>query len=183
VNDKKLGAAKYKAEWYQENRERIVKQHAAYRRENPQKAQKVPSCEHASERRRCRICKPMGWASRLLRDSKYRAKVKGYEPAKATAEEVVEMMMSGLCFLCPRPLNWDKVSGQNAPSLHHDHVTGKVYGFAHLLCNLGEGVGRGKRGPGKHTIRDLQDTIIELKDTVKWQQALIEELRQAPQLF
>jgi hypothetical protein len=46
-----------------------------------------------------------------------------------------EMMKQKNCILCGAPLNWKPLEKERMPHLHHDHVTGEIFGFTHPHCN------------------------------------------------
>jgi hypothetical protein len=46
------------------------------------------------------------------------------------------MMQRDICVICGEPLEW-KLGQITTPHLHHDHLTGQIYGFAHAKCNPG----------------------------------------------
>lgn len=93
-------------------------------------------CEHNQERFTCWHCNPLGWARQTLTNQREQAKRGRYIPAAITAPEIVELRRNAVsCPLCLQPLEWDKKDA-SAPHLHHDHRTGKVYGYTHGNCNF-----------------------------------------------
>ena len=77
------------------------------------------------------------WVCRILqilRSSKRVAEEQGYKPIKATHGEIRELMKDNKCWLCKNELVWELGKG-STPHLHHDHESGKVYGFTHSRCN------------------------------------------------
>lgn len=76
------------------------------------------------------------WVCRLIQifnSSKHAAKGR-YVPIKATHAEIRKLMKKSRCWLCKSTLIWNLGRGRT-PHLHHDHETGKVYGFTHSVCN------------------------------------------------
>ncbi len=79
---------------------------------------------------RCRV-------SNILRSSAGDAKKHGYTPINPNTPHLVirQMMEEKNCTLCGNPLDWSVLGRGTTPHLHHDHVTGQIYGFAHAKCN------------------------------------------------
>ena len=78
---------------------------------------------------RCRI-------STILNASQAAARLGHFLPMDLnTPHHIIRVMMdTAICELCKQPLIWE--FGKNkTPHLHHNHTTGKIYGFAHFKCN------------------------------------------------
>jgi hypothetical protein len=45
------------------------------------------------------------------------------------------MMNNPNCVLCGESLSWKNFATGKTPHLHHDHLTGEIYGFTHPVCN------------------------------------------------
>jgi hypothetical protein len=68
-----------------------------------------------------------------------------------TPHSVIRAMMEEPnCVLCSLPLTWEFGMGKT-PHLHHNHVTGEIYGFTHARCNA----------------HDLMREIDRLRDQIK----------------
>lgn len=75
--------------------------------------------------------------SAILQASNALARRKNYAPIDLQTPHIYirELMKESYCKLCKQPLKWVFGHGKT-PHLHHNHVTGKIYGFVHNLCNL-----------------------------------------------
>jgi len=51
-------------------------------------------------------------------------------------QNIRKMMEEPNCWRCGQPLNWDKLGMGKTPHLHHNHITGELYGFTHAACNV-----------------------------------------------
>jgi len=75
--------------------------------------------------------------TQLLCSSQASARKHGQRPIdKNISHKLIRKMMAkSLCWRCKKPLLW--IMGKNTtPHLHHNHITGEVYGFTHPHCNL-----------------------------------------------
>lgn len=86
------------------------------------------------------VCRdPLGWKCRvsvILNASQQSARKRKYKPIDLnTPHSVIRKMMNESdCERCGEPLKWE-LGFNKTPHLHHDHVTGKIYGFVHFRCN------------------------------------------------
>lgn len=71
----------------------------------------------------------------IISGSQRRARDGGYEPIPKNTPhaEIRQLMQEPNCVICRKPLLWE--SGTRSPHMHHDHFTGKIFGFSHLNCN------------------------------------------------
>jgi len=78
------------------------------------------------------VCRIAG----ILSKSQTNAKAEDFMPINQnTPHSLIRQMMEAKnCILCGEPLKWEFGPGKT-PHLHHDHVTGEIYGFAHAKCN------------------------------------------------
>jgi hypothetical protein len=90
-------------------------------------------CEHSRRRDQCRVCDPIKWATSVLALNKHLAKKSGYIEPKITPDELLKLPKS-VCYLCRSSLVGHRIH------LHHNHLTGKVYGYVHSNCNRVEGL-------------------------------------------
>lgn len=65
-----------------------------------------------------------------------KARNRKYAPLdnSVTHPHIRKLMEDPNCVVCRKPLKWVFKLGKT-PHLHHDHYTGKVFGFAHANCN------------------------------------------------
>jgi hypothetical protein len=75
----------------------------------------------------------------ILSQSRIYAARDGYTPiARDTPHSVIRKLMEEPnCWRCNQPLNWDELGNGKTPHLHHNHVTGEIYGFTCPTCNPG----------------------------------------------
>jgi hypothetical protein len=88
-------------------------------------------CVHGRQKNYCKICSPRGWAVHVIASARYRARKRNYAAPDITPEKLVGLSAES-CFFCRGIMNEDA-------DLHHDHLTGEVYGFAHRGCNIAHG--------------------------------------------
>jgi hypothetical protein len=55
-------------------------------------------------------------------------------PADTPHAEIRKLMEEPNCERCGEPLSWEFGAGKT-PHLHHNHITGEIYGFTHPVCN------------------------------------------------
>lgn len=72
----------------------------------------------------------------ILRSSQQAAKTRGYLPIDFAIPHasIRRLMLATHCVQCGEPLHWIFRAGKT-PHLHHNHETGKIYGFTHPVCN------------------------------------------------
>jgi hypothetical protein len=80
---------------------------------------------------RCRV-------DSILQHSQWAAKKWNYAPMPLDTPHAVILKLMGVsrCERCGESLSWDDLGRKNTPHLHHDHLTGEIYGFTHNRCNL-----------------------------------------------
>jgi hypothetical protein len=78
---------------------------------------------------RCRV-------SVIIKSSEVSATHGDYQPIKINTPHslIREEMDKNICYVCEKPLLWRFGVGVT-PHLHHDHETGEIYGFSHIVCN------------------------------------------------
>jgi hypothetical protein len=83
----------------------------------------------------------IGWAKHLILTWQQRSRKHGYALAKISPEELVVLRQNSTYCAdgCGLKLKWNSKIERN-PCLHHDHKTGKVFGFIVPRCNLAEGI-------------------------------------------
>jgi len=79
------------------------------------------------------------WAcrvSRVLRGGANAARKLGYQPIDPNIphSDIRRLMDDPNCERCGAPLIWEFGQGKT-PHLHHNHESGKIYGFTHPHCN------------------------------------------------
>ena len=86
----------------------------------------------ATTDRHCRV-------SNILRASRASARMGGYRPIDASVPHwpIRLLMEEPNCWRCGQPLDWSDLRIGYTPHLHHNHLTGDVYGFTHPWCNAG----------------------------------------------
>lgn len=75
--------------------------------------------------------------SDLLNSSRQNARVGGYTAIACDTSHVVirRWMEEPNCWRCQQPLDWNSLGRGKTPHLHHNHITGEIYGFTHSTCN------------------------------------------------
>ena len=97
-------------------------------------------CLHGKTRRSCITCNPEKWAKEQIRQISKKSMERGYTPPTINPQELLNMRGSPNCFACEQPLIWPDVYTQGlSPVLHHNHISGEVYGYTHPNCNIAEG--------------------------------------------
>src|SRR5260370_29949030 len=90
-----------------------------------------------------------GWGNGLMRNRKSYSKKLGYKPPQITAKQLVNLRNNTTRCSdgCGQKLRWCTNGDFMNPHLHHDHKTGKIYGFTTAHCNSAQGhfekIGRG----------------------------------------
>jgi hypothetical protein len=84
-----------------------------------------------------------------------KGKERGYIAIKNNTPHALirELMKANMCWRCKKPMKWIFKSGQT-PHLHHNHDTGKIYGFTHPHCNP---------LALEHQIDEMRDEITRLR--------------------
>lgn len=120
-------------------------------------------CQHNRERRMCKTCDPKHRIGRFIYRYNREAREGGYSPPNITIDEFEELQATSThCCGCNEILDW---AGELTPCLHHDHDTGKVFGFAHRFCNMFEGQTRrlGSKKIVALLINFFPNVVVELK--------------------
>ena len=74
--------------------------------------------------------------SQIITTSETHARIGGYKPIhRGIPHAAIRLLMEETdCERCGEPLVWEFGRGKT-PNLHHDHDTGKLFGFTHHHCN------------------------------------------------
>jgi hypothetical protein len=82
------------------------------------------------------------WAKMIIHGGKRQARLGGYKPLKITPEELISLRVKAkFCSDgCGEELKWCTDGRFKNPHLHHDHMTGEVYGFVTKKCNSAQGL-------------------------------------------
>jgi len=116
---------------------------------------KLPKENEESNNKFVRLARKDGWYCRVARILSESTSKKGlYKPIdKNTPHFVIRKLMEDKdCWRCRKPLKWVFGAGQT-PHLHHNHITGEIYGFTHPRCNPNS---------LEHEVDELRQRIAEL---------------------